>query len=196
MPSDHESELRAIMLGRAERSVVIDAVAELELPDCWLAAGFVRNTVWDHLHGHGESTPLNDVDIAYFDPIRVDRTVESAAAETLRSAFPDLDFSVKNQARMHHKNGHPPYASATDAISRWTETCTAVGVRRGPDGLDVCAPHGLADLFALVVRPTSLDEHNLALVRTRVRDRNWLTHWPLLRVELPGEQERRHDGGD
>jgi len=196
MPSDRESELRAIMLGRVERSAVIDAVAELGLPDCWLAAGFVRNTVWDHLHGHEESTPLNDVDIAYFDPARVDRSVESAAAGTLRSAFPHLDFSVKNQARMHHKNGHPPYTSATDAISRWTETCTAVGVRRGPDGLDVCAPHGLADLFALVVRPTSFDEHNLALVRTRVRDRNWLANWPLLRVEMPGEQERRHDGGD
>jgi hypothetical protein len=180
--AEHESELRVIMLGHPVRRAVIDAVAKLHLPDCWLAAGFVRNTVWDHLHGYSALTPLNDIDVAYFDPDDIDRFVEAAAENLLRMEFPDLNFSVKNQARMHHKNGHSPYISATDAISRWTETCTAVGIRRAGHGLEVCAPRGLADLFSLVVRPTSADEENLALVRARIRDRNWLVKWPRLQV--------------
>ena len=43
-------------------------VAALDLPDCWIAAGFVRNLVWDHLHGISPPTPLNDIDVIYFAP--------------------------------------------------------------------------------------------------------------------------------
>jgi uncharacterized protein len=184
----YEHRLRAIMLGWPERRDVIDAVAESGLPDCWLAAGFVRNTVWDCLHGHSELTPLNDVDVAYFEPSNIDRAIDAEVERSLRRSFPGLDFSVKNQARMHNKNGHQPYTSATDAISRWTETCTAVGVRRGEDGLDVCAPHGLADLFSLVVRPTSCEEEYVTLVLARVRDRGWLSRWPRLRVLITPDE--------
>ena len=31
--------------------VHLERVAQLGLPDCWIAAGFVRNAVWDVLHG-------------------------------------------------------------------------------------------------------------------------------------------------
>jgi hypothetical protein len=184
MVGEYERRLRAIMLKWPERCDVINAVADLALPDCWLAAGFVRNTVWDCMHGRSALTPLNDVDVAYFEPADIDRAFESAMERSLRRSFPGVVFSVKNQARMHHKNRHQPYVSATDAISRWTETCTAVGVRRSVDGLDVCAPHGLVDLFSLVVRPTSFDNEYLTLVRGRVQDRGWLERWPRLRVIL------------
>lgn len=41
-------------------------VADLKLPDGLIAAGFVRNLVWDHLHGKN-ATPLNDVDVIFYD---------------------------------------------------------------------------------------------------------------------------------
>lgn len=188
-PAEYETELREIMFSSAERCDVLRAVVAHDLPDCWLAAGFVRNTVWDRLHGYRKLTPLNDVDVAYFDRENIDRDFESAVATALQVQFPELAFSVKNQARMHVKNHHAPYRSATDAISRWTETCTAVGVRWGA-GLEICAPHGLADLFGLVVRPTCGEKEYLDLVCYRIRQRQWLTHWPRLRVDLtpPGER--------
>lgn len=49
-----------------QRMQILTAVASLKLPDCYVAAGFVRNRVWDHLHGNSH-TPLSDVDIIYFD---------------------------------------------------------------------------------------------------------------------------------
>jgi hypothetical protein len=84
---------------------------------------------------------------------------------------------------MHFKNGHRPYTSATDAISRWTETCTAVGMRWNGD-VEICAPHGSADLFGLIIRPTFGDEEYVDLVRSRIQERQWLSRWPRLRVDM------------
>lgn len=33
------------------RTKILECVAQLDLPQCYVAAGFVRNLVWDHLHG-------------------------------------------------------------------------------------------------------------------------------------------------
>ena len=47
----------------------------------------------------------------------------------LRSYLPTIPWSVKNQARMHIANNIPPYSSAVDAISKFPETATALGVK-------------------------------------------------------------------
>ncbi|WP_434154138.1 nucleotidyltransferase family protein [Pseudomonas sp. JZ134] len=41
------------------RCQVLTCVAQLHLPDAWVAAGFVRNLVWDHLHGYTVPTPAD-----------------------------------------------------------------------------------------------------------------------------------------
>ncbi|GAB6262514.1 hypothetical protein PSSHI_27580 [Photobacterium sp. R1] len=50
------------------RMSVLAVVESLNLPQAYVGAGFVRNLVWDHLHGYSPPTPLNDVDVVYFDP--------------------------------------------------------------------------------------------------------------------------------
>ncbi|MNJ33198.1 hypothetical protein D3C77_278790 [compost metagenome] len=89
-------------------------------------------------------------------------------------------WSVKNQARMHLRNGAMPYTSTLDAMSRWPETATAIGVRlTACDELELYAPHGLDDLFSMVVRrgPFFADRHDYL---DRVHRKNWLVDWPLL----------------
>jgi len=44
----------------------------LALPDWCLAAGFVRNLVWDKLHRFATPTVLNDIDLIYFDAEQTD----------------------------------------------------------------------------------------------------------------------------
>jgi hypothetical protein len=46
---------------------VLEAIRLLGLPDCYLAAGAVRNTVWDSLHGLATPGSLGDLDVIYFD---------------------------------------------------------------------------------------------------------------------------------
>ena len=51
------ARLRALLLADARRPALLRAVAALALPDCWIAAGFVRNAVWDHLAGARRPRP-------------------------------------------------------------------------------------------------------------------------------------------
>ena len=44
------------------------AVKEIDEPDCWVAAGAIRNPIWAKLHGvEFNSDNENDVDVIYFD---------------------------------------------------------------------------------------------------------------------------------
>jgi uncharacterized protein len=54
----------------AEDAVAMEqlrAARTLALPDWCIAAGFVRNRVWDHLHGIVPARAPADIDVIYFD---------------------------------------------------------------------------------------------------------------------------------
>ena len=180
--------LRALIASDQRRMDVLRAVRDLGLPDCWVAAGFVRNCVWDHVHGFAASPLLEDIDVVWFDAAQCDAECDAAHERALLSRDANLDWSVKNQARMHVRNGDAPYASATDAMRYWPETATAVGVRLGQDDtIEVAAPFGLDDLFGLAVRPTgrfALEKRAVYLARIRAKD--WPGRWPRLRIKTPG----------
>ena len=72
--------LQAIIRDDPLRWHILGLVRALRLPDGWIGAGFVRNAVWDTLHGR--ASPLSgDVDVLWFDAIQaeaaVDRTIEA-----------------------------------------------------------------------------------------------------------------------
>ena len=178
------AELRTLIASDRRRMDVLRLVRDLGLPDCWVAAGFVRNCVWDHLHGRAASLPAGDIDVIWFDPAACNAAHDAGLEAALRDRDATLDWSVKNQARMHARNGDTPYESATDAMRYWPETATAVGVRLGArDGIEVAAPFGLDDLFALVVRPTSrfaAEKHPVYLERLLAKQ--WKQAWPRLQI--------------
>ena len=55
------------------------AARALALPDWCIAAGFVRNRVWDHLHGIAPPRPPADIDVLYYDAadLSKDREIEA-----------------------------------------------------------------------------------------------------------------------
>ena len=165
---------------------MLDRFAAINLPDAWLVAGAVVQTVWNQRFGLPATTGITDLDLVYFDPDLSEAT-EAAHAERLRGLFADLPvwLDVKNQARVHlwygAKFGVPlkPYASATLAIASYPTTATATGVRMNDERFEVCAPFGLADLLAGVVRP------NQVLVTESVyaaKVARWQAIWPALQV--------------
>lgn len=165
---------------------MLAAVRSLELPDCWMTAGVVRNRVWDCLHGYDEPTALNDIDVIYVDPDDLDEASEKRMEGALRAHQPEHPWSVKNQARMALRNGDTPYRSAAHALEHWCETPTAVGIGLNTmDGIEIIAPLGLDDLFNLIVRPTPFARahpNKLAQYRERMAKKNWSRQWPRLRV--------------
>src|SRR5690606_25350077 len=79
---------------------VLETAERLNLPDWWICAGFVRTKIWDELHGFNERTPLEDIDVVYFNPEAVDEAEEKRFEEKLLQLMPDLPWSVKNEAKM------------------------------------------------------------------------------------------------
>lgn len=164
------------------RCHLLAILAGLQLPDAWLAAGFVRNLVWDRLHGHAESTPLADLDVIYFDatdcrPER-DREIEALLA-VQALGWP---WSVKNQARMHLRNDDSPYRDCRDAMAHWPEVETALAARLTAEGaLEVVSPFAQEGLLALHLTPNPWRPRPEAF-RQRLATKGWLERWPRLQV--------------
>jgi hypothetical protein len=179
-----ERDILALVAGDAWRMAALGAVAGLGLPDAWIGAGFLRGAVWDRLHGYQTRTTLADIDVIYFDSEVLDPAVEAALERRLGAVSPGLPWSVRNQARMHLKNGDPPYRSSADALAHWLETPTAVALRLNQGGgLELLTPLGTEDLFSLVVRPTPhARAHRLDAYRKRMAKKNWPAKWPRLRM--------------
>lgn len=182
-----EAALRRTLRVDAGRMASLAALRDLGLPDAWIGAGFVREAAWDALHGWPPSPPRGDVDVAWFDPARATAGVDHALEAELRRRRPNASWSVKNQARMHARNGDAPYRDTADAVRHWPETATAVAVRLGPGGdLEILAPHGLGDLAALLLRPTpAFAGERRAVVEARIDGKGWLRRWPGLQLAAP-----------
>jgi uncharacterized protein len=130
-----------------------------------------------------------DVDLAFFDPTRLDRERDAEVERALVARQPGVPWDAKNQAAVHTWyprvfGGGPvaPLRSAADGVATWPETATAVAVRLLPDDrIQVVAPCGLDDLFGLVCRRNPR-RVTLAHYRRRLRDKRIAARWPRVRV--------------
>lgn len=120
----------------------------------------------------------------YFDPA----DVRNDAEHILRAALPGYTWELTNQATVHHWQSRatgrdiPAYVSVAASMASWPETATAVGVRLTDRGaLELVAPHGLVDLFALTLRPSPVASDPRAYT-SRLREKGWLVRWPRLRM--------------
>jgi hypothetical protein len=184
---------RLVALARATPWLMraLAQVRALGLPDACIGAGAVRNLVWDALHGHGTPSALADVDVAYFDAADLSAARDAELQQRLHALAPETPWEVTNQAGVHlwfeRHFGHPvaPLRSLAEAVASWPEYATAVALRLDDaDRLHVIAPHGLGDLFAMVVRrnPTRV---SVQTYRERVASKHYVQRWPQVRVE-PG----------
>lgn len=181
---NYEQELKKIISSDDVFLSVLQAVDELELPDAWVCAGYLRNKIWDVLDDI--STSVNDIDVIYFDEEDTSIVIEKQLEAQLKAVLPALPWSVKNQARMHEKNGLPPYYSSFDGVANFPETPTAVAIRLINNELEIMAPYGLSDLFCKHVSPTpNFGETSdlYAIYRERVSQKSWEEIWSDVIVE-------------
>ena len=161
---------------------VLRQAAELNLPNWAVGGGFVRNKVWDRLHGiERAGVDSTDVDLVYFDPNGNDEAADEQLSTALR-AKTGIDWEVVNQCYAHAWNNLPPYASLEQAMASWPETATGVGVRLEGDRLRFFAPHGIDDLVDLIVRPSPGFVSRPEVIRERAAKKHWLEKWPKLKL--------------
>jgi len=166
--------------------IVLEHVAALGLPDSWVAAGFIRNAIWDELAGTDPTQfEASDVDVLYFDPASAAREAEQDLEAALNRVRPDLDWQVRNQARMHLRNGDAPYTDTAHAMCHWLETPTAIAARLNGTKVELLAPLGLDDLVTLTLRPTAAGMRKPDQYKKRFEERGWQQRWPQMNVEFP-----------
>ncbi|QYR24051.1 nucleotidyltransferase family protein [Paenibacillus sp. sptzw28] len=169
--SENEAILRDLRLVRG-----------MNLPQCFIGAGYIRSYIWDRLHGITHREIHNDIDVVYYDTaVRSEDREKELELELIRQTG-NPKWSVKNQARMHVRNDENPYGSTEDAISRWPETVTAIGARINEEGnIEICAPYGLDDLFNMIVRRSPLFKNRHHYLE-RIAKKDWKKNWPLITI--------------
>lgn len=188
--TEHVESLQAIAQASPALMAALEAARATGLRSWCIGAGAVRNLVWDHLHGGSSASPLEEVDLAYFDP-QQPRGHEQHTQEILSRTCPSVTWEVTNQAHVHlwyeqvFGMSVPPLESLEEGVASWPEYATCVGLcLTAQDQLEVLAPHGLSDLFALLVR------HNPARVgqsafAARHSSKRWVERWPSLQIVAP-----------
>lgn len=165
---------------------ILLSAKSLNLPDWWICAGFVRSKIWDTLHNFNERSPIPDIDVIYFEPTNINKMEEKGFEEMLMALMPNIPWSVMNEARMHIHSNMSPYSSSVDAISKFPETATALGVKLdGKDNVILTAPCGINDVVNLEVKPTPYFKDykkRVEIYEGRITKKNWKSTWYKLKV--------------
>ncbi len=189
LPIDEQAEHFRSALTRNRNLVeVLARAVTMDLPGWYLVAGCLYQTVWNVVTGQPPEAGILDYDLAYFDGSDLSWDGENAVIQAGQKLFADLPVPVqiRNQARVHlwyeRKYGLPcpPHESSEAAIDTFEATTACLGVRLDSAGRwRIYAPHGLADVFNLVVRPNPLlAPRHVYLTKTA----RWQRQWPALTV--------------
>ncbi len=194
--------LRTILENNSVIEQILRRIPPLQMPNWYLGAGCIAQTVWNSLHGFELTRNIEDYDLAYFDSTDLSEETEERTILKAQLALADLGatIDVKNEARVHlwykkhFGNAIRPYRSIEDAIDSWPTTATSIGVRCEENGnLTVYAPFGLDDLFSMIVRHnrkqaeyflTGNDSTSREVYNQKAQ--KWVRAWPKL-VVIPWE---------
>lgn len=178
-----ESDIEQLVRSDAWMMKVLRAARSLNLPDWWIGAGFLRNKVWDAMEGN-DFQVSRDVDLVYFSAADVSPETDWQYDEQMNEDFPFAEWEVRNQARMHTKNGFDPYGSTAEGIAHWVETATCVALRLSGERLEFLYCHGSDDLLGMIARPTpGFQTPELRpIFYERIEQKKWRERWPSLTV--------------
>ncbi|MFF4571341.1 nucleotidyltransferase family protein [Streptomyces sp. NPDC001410] len=189
LPLDEQLATLKSVLSRNEVLLeVLDRTASMALPGWYVTAGCLFQTVWNVVTDRLPTSGIKDYDVFYFDNGDLSWEAEDAVIKAGEEVFAGLpaEVEIRNEARVHlwyeQKFGVAcaPYSSTEAAIDSFAATTCCLGVRLEPAGRwRVYAPHGLSDVFNLVVRP------NPVLAPRDVyesKSARWRQQWPELTV--------------
>ncbi|MEV6532539.1 nucleotidyltransferase family protein [Streptomyces sp. NPDC051639] len=180
--------LRSVLSQNEVLTDVMTRAATMELPGWYVTAGCLFQTVWNVVTGRPPTSGIKDYDIFYFDGTDLSWEAEDAAIKAGQEVFAGLpaEVEIRNEARVHlwyeQKFGVPcpPHESTEAAIDSFAATTCCLGVRLEADGgWCVYAPHGLSDVFNLVVRPNPVLAPREVYETKAAR---WRDEWPELTV--------------
>jgi len=179
----HSRFLADILTNRHNRAI-LDRWDALALPDGWLVAGCLFQTVWNRQAGRAPEADIKDYDLFYFDAGDLSDEGERRVQAHVDDVLGDLGVEIEasNQARVHlwyeSYFGHPYQAlhNAREGIDRFLVPATCVGVRPG----GIYAPNGLTLLYDGVLTMNPLKPHRDLFERKAA---SYQARWPWLQIK-------------
>lgn len=189
-PAPLQERFLADALANPNNRAILDRWDALALPDGWLVAGCLFQSVWNLRSGQPPAASIKDYDLFYFDP-DLSREAEQRVQARVEGVLGDLGIAVEcaNQARVHlwyQEDFGEPYAalrSSRDGIDRFLVPATCVGVRPG----EVYAPYGLSLMYEGMLEMNPLMPHQALFERKAA---SYLARWPWLTVRQAGNALR------
>ncbi|OWQ93048.1 hypothetical protein CDN99_00645 [Roseateles aquatilis] len=179
----------ADLLTNRHNRTILERWDALALPDGWLVAGCLFQTVWNLHTGRAPEADIKDYDLFYFDPDDLSRDGELRVQARVEAVLGDLGvtFEAANQARVHlwyeQDFGQPYQAlhSSRDGIERFLVPSTCVGVRPG----EIYAPYGLASMYEGRLTMNPLVPHRALFERKAA---SYQRRWPWLTIVRPEDE--------
>lgn len=162
--NDQLDILISILEKNKELMEMLDYISELNLPNFYIAAGSIFQTIWNYYDSRKLNFGIKDLDVIYFNnnDLSVEKDLEyyNIINKYAKSKGFNYEIDVSNEARMHlwgmeHNQGVKvePYKNSEDAISKWIATVHAIGITKENNQIKVYAPYGLSDIFSRTIRP-------------------------------------------
>ena len=181
----NEADFQAIALANPINRELLGRLPALQLPQCFLTAGCLFQSVWNQVSGRPPDWGVKDYDVFYFDDRDLSWEAEDRVIQRVAKATADLPVTVevKNQARVHlwyadhFGSDYPQLGSSKDGIDRYLVSCTCIGIEVQTGVL--YAPYGLDDLAAGALRINPLNAKP-ALYRQKAQ--SYRRRWPWLQI--------------
>lgn len=165
--------------------IVLERLPELDLPQAYLVAGCLFQTIWNLNAARPVTENINDYDVFYFENSDLSYEAEDDVIKAAHELFADLPIKVevRNQARVHlWYEKHFGYAiepldSSLHGVDRYLVLGTCLGVKASD--LRVYAPHGFTDCEQGILRPNPINDVPDLF---QAKAKSYKERWPWLEI--------------
>ena len=143
---------------------ILQLIQDCHLKQGALAAGSIRNTVWQVLSG--QPVMFNsDIDVVFFDPERP-ASDDLKIYQQLTDKAPQYQWQIKNEV--------------------YIEVPTCIGAFLDENQIKLIAPYGVDDLINFRCSPIPYyrqDAKHMAIYQQRMAQKQWHQQWPKLQID-------------
>ena len=157
------SDAILILKKNKELMDILDFIYELRLPNFYIAAGSVFQTIWNYYDNKPLNYGIKDIDVIYYnkDDLSVDTDINyfNLINDYCINQGYNYEIDVSNEARMHlwkkekYNIDVEQYVNSEDAINKWIATVHAIGITKKNEKIKIYAPYGLSDIYSKTIRP-------------------------------------------
>ena len=169
---------------------ILDYIERLGLPNFYIAAGSIFQTIWNYQDGKELTYGIKDIDIIYYDSNNLtkedEKILEDNIYNYLKKNNLNYELDVHNEARMHlwkkenENKDIDQYKFSEDAIDKWIATIHAIGITKENGKIKVYAPYGLSDIFSRTIRPIKHSANSKSLYDKKVA--SWKNRFSNLNI--------------